>query len=87
MKKGEKSAYFGLSRVIFGHEGKLFSQTFNSHFIELEKLYNMCEIQLGPSSFRKNVYEILKIFQAKISSHRKYLINKTFLASRKFKCK
>ena len=65
MKNREKSADFWVFRVLFGHKGKLFSQTFYSHFVELEKLYNMCEIQLGPVFLSKKCLWNIENFSLK----------------------
>ena len=88
MKNREKSADFWVFRVLFGHKGKLFSQTFYSHFVELEKLYNMCEIQFGPVFLSKkclwNIENFLLCspraeFSKKIFSPEKYVILCSFL--------
>ena len=65
MKKRKKSADFWVFRVLFGHKGKLFSQTFYSHFVELEKLYNICESQLGPALHSKKLLWNIENFSLK----------------------
>ena len=80
LKNRQKSSIMRVMLAFFHPKGKLFFQLFLNNFVEKKKLYNICEIQFGPSSNDWAAAETMKkirvLFFQKIATHRQYLANK-----------